>query len=114
MEKSMVRNRHRQSQAQGKVHMKSIAFKAMIIAIILLIAAPKAIRAAEQPSRKEKKALFREGAKLWPIYCNYCHKARPGSEFSPVQWQTIMLHMRVRANLPAEDSRAILEFLKTR
>jgi hypothetical protein len=94
--------------------MKSMAFKAMIIAILLLVAAPKAVRAAEQLSTKEKKALFREGARLWPIYCNYCHKARPGGDFSPVQWDPIMMHMRVRANFPADNARAILEYLKTK
>ena len=60
------------------------------------------------------KALVRQGARLWSPYCGACHNARPPAERSPAEWDTIMMHMRVRANLPAEDTRALLEFLKTR
>jgi mono/diheme cytochrome c family protein len=93
--------------------MTGTTLKAMFVAAMLIIAVPKAGWAAEQPSTKEKAALIAKGARLWPIYCNYCHNARPGGQFSPVQWDTIMLHMRVRANLPPEDAKAILEYLKT-
>ena len=61
----------------------------------------------------EQRQLFREGARLWPVYCSQCHNARPGSEFAPYQWNAIMMHMRTQANLPAKDARAILEYLKS-
>jgi mono/diheme cytochrome c family protein len=67
---------------------------------------------AEETSKAEQRRLFREGAKLWPIYCAQCHNARPGSEFAPYQWDAIMMHMRTQANLPAKDARAVLEYLK--
>lgn len=62
----------------------------------------------------ERRALVRRGARLWSPYCGACHNARPASERSPAEWDTIMLHMRVRANLPAEDARALLEYLRAR
>jgi mono/diheme cytochrome c family protein len=62
----------------------------------------------------EHKALVRQGARLWSPYCGGCHNARPPGERSPDEWDTIMLHMRVRANLPAQDAKALLEYLKTR
>src|SRR5262249_15626941 len=65
-------------------------------------------------SPDEQKRLFREGAKLWPVYCNTCHNARPGSEKAPYEWNLIMMHMRSVANLPEEDAEAIKEFLKAR
>ena len=65
----------------------------------------------EAPGRK---ALVRQGAREWSAYCGSCHNARPPSERSPAEWDTIMLHMRVRANLPARDAQALLEFLKSR
>jgi cytochrome c553 len=71
---------------------------------------------ADTPSddaRAEKRQLFRDGAKLWPIYCAQCHNARTGSEFAPYQWNAILMHMRTQANLPARDARAILEYLKS-
>jgi mono/diheme cytochrome c family protein len=67
-------------------------------------------RAADADSR----ALFREGSKLWPQTCGTCHKARPGSERSPAEWDTVMMHMRVVANLPARHAEAILAYLKAR
>jgi hypothetical protein len=63
-------------------------------------------------SPQEQRTLFRRGAQLWPIYCNTCHNARTAAEFSPTEWTMILMHMRTQANLPAEDARAILEYLK--
>lgn len=64
-------------------------------------------------TKAEKRQLFRDGAKLWPVYCAQCHNARTGSEFAPYQWNAILMHMRTQANLPARDARAILEYLKS-
>ena len=52
------------------------------------------------------------GAELYAINCNRCHPERYATEFTTAQWQTIMLHMRVRANLPAAQAKQILKFLK--
>ena len=60
----------------------------------------------------EQRKLFVQGATLWPIYCAQCHNARPGSQFSPAQWDTITMHMRTQSIMPAKDMRAIKEFLK--
>lgn len=67
--------------------------------------------AEEEPSAK---ALVRQGARLWGPYCGSCHNARPAGERSPGEWDTILLHMRVRGNIPGNDARALLEFLKAR
>ena len=67
--------------------------------------------AAEEPTQ-EQRQLFVEGARLWPVYCAQCHNARPGSQFSPAQWDAITMHMRTLSNMPAKDMRAIKEFLK--
>ena len=49
---------------------------------------------------------------MWPVYCNTCHNARPGSEKAPYEWNLIIMHMRTLGNLPAEDSKALVEYLK--
>jgi len=67
---------------------------------------------AAEGSTPEEKQQFVEGAKLWPVYCAQCHNARPGSQFSPAQWNAITMHMRTLSNMPAKDMRAILTFLK--
>ena len=74
------------------------------------IRAPFAL-AAEQQS-PEQRRLFVEGAQLWPVYCAQCHNARPGSQFSPAQWDAITMHMRTQSIMPAKNMLAIKEFLK--
>jgi hypothetical protein len=81
-----------------------------LLAIVLLALSAGHVFAAD--SEQDQRELFKEGARLWPVYCAQCHNARPGSEFSPVQWDSILMHMRTLPNLPAKDARAILEYLK--
>jgi mono/diheme cytochrome c family protein len=85
----------------------------LILAAVLAIAAtcPRVLIANELQS-KEERELFVTGAKLWPIYCAQCHNARPGSQFSPAQWDAITMHMRTQSIMPAKDIRAITVFLK--
>lgn len=52
------------------------------------------------------------GAELYAINCNRCHPERSAIERSALEWKTVMLHMRVRANLPATQANAILEYLQ--
>jgi mono/diheme cytochrome c family protein len=67
---------------------------------------------AKEEQTQEQRQLFVEGARLWPVYCAQCHNARPGSQFSPAQWDAITMHMKTLSNMPAKDMRAIKEFLK--
>jgi hypothetical protein len=92
-----------------------MAVKKILIALILVVAAAGSIstlRCSAEETKAEKREMIRLGAKLWPIYCNQCHNARPGSEFAPYQWDQILMHMRALPNLPARNARAILEYLK--
>jgi mono/diheme cytochrome c family protein len=52
------------------------------------------------------------GAELYAINCNRCHAERYATERTAAQWKSIMLHMRVRANLPANQAKAILKYLQ--
>ncbi len=52
------------------------------------------------------------GAELYSMHCNRCHPERYPTERTAAQWKTILLHMRVRANLPAEQAREILKYLQ--
>lgn len=53
-----------------------------------------------------------DAAKLWAQNCTRCHNSRPAKTFSAAQWDTIVHHMRVRANLTGSDARLIAAFLK--
>jgi cytochrome c5 len=76
---------------------------------------PRAVNGygATEAQQKRHLELFRLGATLWPIYCNHCHQAPNPEEQAPYQWDQIMMHMRTLENLPPQDEKAILEYLKT-
>ncbi len=69
-------------------------------------AAPK----QKAPKKPAKKKLT--GTELYAIHCGRCHPERYATEFTAAQWKTIMLEMRVRANLPADQAKAILKYLQ--
>jgi hypothetical protein len=65
----------------------------------------------EKPAPKpEKKKL--SGGDLYAMHCNRCHPERYATERTAAQWKTIMVHMRVRANLPADQAKLILKYLQ--
>jgi mono/diheme cytochrome c family protein len=69
-------------------------------------------RSETKPADKQKAEKKLTGAELYAVNCNRCHPERYPTEFNSAQWQTIMLHMRVRANLPAAQAREILKYMK--
>lgn len=82
--------------------------------------APAAKKPAPKPEKKDpkdpkpdKKAVKQlTGAELYSLNCNRCHAERYPMEWTAAQWQTLILHMRVRANLPASQARRILKYLQ--
>ena len=58
-------------------------------------------------------ATSKGGAQLWTENCGMCHNIRSPGSYSPAQWEVVMLHMRVRANLTPAESKEILAFLKS-
>ena len=53
------------------------------------------------------------GEELWSNNCQRCHNLRSPAMQTPIQWQIIVHHMRVRANITGADARAIADFLKS-
>ena len=96
------------------------SFGAILILLCWLSGFPCLSRGAEPPppdpappkkeQKKPKKNLT--GAELYAVHCNRCHPERYAPERTEVQWKTILLHMRVRANIPAEQARLIQKFLQ--
>ena len=52
------------------------------------------------------------GSELYAINCNRCHPERYPTEFNSGQWKTLLVHMRVRANLPTKQAKEILKYLQ--
>jgi hypothetical protein len=53
------------------------------------------------------------GTQLWGENCIRCHNAPPSSDYSPAQWETIGMHMKLRANLTSDETNKILGYLKS-
>ena len=53
------------------------------------------------------------GAQLWAENCNRCHYAPAPDRYSDAQWDVVVHHMRMRANLTGEEARQIAVFLKS-
>ena len=93
--------------------MKGVSLLLISMTVAVAFSPTVKARANEEQSPDQRK-LVMEGAKLWPIYCAQCHNARPGSEFSPNQWDAILMHMKTQSNMPAKNIRAIKEFSQNR
>ena len=53
------------------------------------------------------------GEELWSNNCLRCHNIRPPTMYNDAQWDVIVHHMRLRANITGQEQRAIVEFLKS-
>lgn len=86
------------------------------VALAVFCASPMSLWSAEPkadaPKAEKTVAKKLTGAELYAVHCNRCHAERYPTEFTSGQWQTLMTHMRVRANLPAKQAKVILKYLK--
>ncbi len=53
------------------------------------------------------------GSQLWGENCVRCHNAPSPSDYSGVQWETIGIHMKLRANLTEEETKKMVAFLQS-
>ncbi|MDE2107542.1 MAG: hypothetical protein KGL39_60675 [Patescibacteria group bacterium] len=74
------------------------------------VSSTNAAAASASAPKPEKHQLT--GAELYSIHCNRCHPERYPTERTAAQWKTIMLHMQVRANIPGNQARLILQYLQ--
>jgi len=58
------------------------------------------------------KVSAKSGAQLWGENCNRCHNAPAPGEFNNDNWDIVITHMQVRANITKTDAEKIAEFLK--
>ncbi len=80
----------------------AVLMLAVVVGLTLLVAC-----SSNKPLIAEK-----SGAQLWGENCVRCHNAPSPPAFNDYQWETIAIHMRVRASLTDEEVQKIVEFLK--
>jgi hypothetical protein len=80
-----------------------------------LIADPKASQNGANSSSAVSSDSYMglSGEELWSNNCLRCHNIRPPTMYSDAQWDVIVHHMRIRANITGQEQRAIVEFLKS-
>jgi len=80
------------------------------VLIFLTVLSGNLYAAPQQPPPQSKDN--QNSARLWAENCGNCHNLRSPSGYSDAQWEVATMHMRIRANLTAEETRKILDFLK--
>jgi mono/diheme cytochrome c family protein len=94
-------------------------FKSRCVVLLSSLAVVVAGCASEPPKQSAAQspeaaaATEKGGAQLWAENCSRCHNVRSPRSFSDSQWQAITQHMRLRANLTGQETRAITEFLQS-
>ncbi|MCA9002831.1 MAG: hypothetical protein KDB61_12985 [Planctomycetes bacterium] len=66
-----------------------------------------------QAEKAGKGGIPPNGAQLWSQHCVRCHNLRQPDRYTDAKWEVVMMHMRVRANLSADQHAAILHFLQS-
>lgn len=74
---------------------------------------PAGDKKANAASAPAQAATPQNGATLWARNCGHCHNTRSPDSYSDAQWEVAALHMRIRANLTAEEHQKILVFLRS-
>lgn len=82
-------------------------------AVAWLIGCATNQQSGEVAGRTTPSTAEKSGAQLWAENCVRCHNIRSPSNYSRAQWDVVMMHMRVRANLTPEEHKKILAFLKS-
>lgn len=90
-----------------KFKLHAILFGVAIVVTTLILSSP--VDASDKFEYKRSKS----GVELWSNSCVRCHNLRSPAERSDKEWEVIMHHMRLRANLTKEEHGKILDFLKS-
>jgi hypothetical protein len=67
----------------------------------------------QKPGAMSLERGSKSGSQLWEESCGRCHNFRSPTSYGAAGWDVAMAHMRLRANLTAEEEKAIVEFLKS-
>lgn len=89
---------------------------AIAITSAILVAgcwSPLALGAEDDMDKQVSAQMVTNGARYWANQCQRCHNLRDPKEFTDDIWDVSVNHMRIRANLPANQVRAIKAFLKS-
>ena len=102
-----------------KIQKITVTVASILVVLITIVACTSTkdvytpIPETEVAGSDQEFKMEKSGAQLWGEVCNRCHITPSPSDYNDTDWETISLHMRVRANLTEKESNKILEFLKS-
>jgi mono/diheme cytochrome c family protein len=110
---SWLRSTKRRQRGGGRLGLAVAAVYAVSIALGTG-ADPKPEKDQKPIKKAEKKTAKKQmtGSELYAIHCGRCHAERYPTEFTAAQWKTVVAEMRVRGNIPAAQTKAILKYLQ--
>ena len=68
--------------------------------------------AGDEHKATQQASSAQSGAQLWADNCSRCHNVRPPQSYSDAQWEAVVMHMRLRADLTGPEQRKITAFLQ--
>jgi hypothetical protein len=83
-----------------------------LIALLIVLFAGAGVTLIINGCAATQAVAEKTGTQLWGENCVRCHNAPPSSDYSPAQWETISMHMKLRANLTDDEINKIQAFLK--
>jgi hypothetical protein len=89
---------------------------AILLAVLVFIMAAGCSHDGASPAGENAQTAAvpeKGGAQLWSENCSRCHNLRPPQSYSNAQWEAVVHHMRIRANLTGEEARSITTFLQS-
>ncbi|NOX46963.1 MAG: cytochrome c [Chlorobi bacterium] len=86
--------------------------KIFLISVLVLSIAATAVFTSSCATQRELSAQ-KTGAELWAQNCIRCHNIPSPDAYNNDDWETIGLHMKIRANMTSEQVDKIIEFMKT-
>ncbi len=95
---------------KGKDWIARVVIGCLLLAMAAGVSTAIANDETESPAGESTPAL--DGAKVYAWNCGSCHSERWPKERSDAEWEVIMTHMRVRANMTADQTEAVLRYLK--
>jgi Dihaem cytochrome c len=72
-----------------------------LVAGLIVLSAPGTAQAQDSRSDVE----------IWAQSCSSCHAIQPARRYTADQWGSIMVHMKLTANLTDAESAAVLRFM---
>ena len=88
-----------------------LAIRPVFMAAAILLGIGGGVASADEIKSNDA-AQFARGAKAWAQTCQGCYNLRDPKELTDRNWDIVVNHMRVRADLPGQMARDIKAFLK--